>query len=81
MNLYFDRLSQMCTLETLDEAIFLGPPTQSILKLKTEYGLTSGQASKAVVQAVYNGGYAVDLDMIKKIAIVAGDEYSKNKEA
>jgi hypothetical protein len=50
-----------------DGVIFLGPITQSLVSLRS-YGLTDSQAREAVLQAVFNMGDAVNLDIIKKIA-------------
>lgn len=68
MNLYYDRVSKMLTLDAgEDGVIFLGPITQSLVSLRS-YGLTDSQAREAVLQAVFNMGDAVNLDIIKKIA-------------
>lgn len=67
MYLYFDRMSGMCTLQTEEETIFLGPITHSLLKLQ-EYGFTAAQAREAVLQAVFNQGTSVDMDNISRMA-------------
>ena len=58
---------------------FLGPMTQSILKLR-EYGYTASQAREAVLRAFANGGDAVDLDNISRMANFIqsrGNEHTK----
>lgn len=67
MKLYYDRLSRMFSLDMLDSVAFLGGITHALLKLK-EFGLTDSQAREATLQAVFNMGGPVDIDMIKKIA-------------
>ena len=65
--IYWDRLSDMISLESDDKVEFLGPPTHAILKLK-EYGCSVSEAREAVLRARFNGGDAVELDNIKKMA-------------
>lgn len=67
MKLYYDRLSRMFSLDMVDSVAFLGGMTHALLKLK-EFGLTDSQAREATLQAVFNMGDAVDLEIIKKIA-------------
>jgi len=66
MYVYYDRLSDMISLQTDEEVIFLGGLTHSQLKLR-EYGLTIAQSRAAVLRAFFNGGDAVDLDNIKRM--------------
>jgi len=68
MFLYYDRISQVFTLETEEEVVFLGPITHAQVKLRNEYGLTASQAREAVLQAIFNMGMEVDLDAIKRVA-------------
>jgi hypothetical protein len=65
--LYYDRVSKMFTLAADGEVAFLGPTTQSLLRLQS-FGFTPSQAREAVLQAVFNMGDAVDLDFISRFA-------------
>jgi hypothetical protein len=68
MYLYYDRLSNMVTLDLGDEGVvFLGPLTNALVNLRN-YGFTDSQAREAILQAVFNMGDAVDLMTIRKIA-------------
>jgi hypothetical protein len=68
MFLYYDRLSQMFTLDMGDDGyVFLGPIYQAMVDLKHR-GFTDSQAREAVLQAIFNMGDAVHLNNIKKIA-------------
>lgn len=78
MFLYYDRLSNMCTLVAGGEVDFLGPPKHALLLLQN-HGLTDSQAREAVLQAVFNMGDAVDLSTIRKIA--KDQKFSRNKFA
>jgi hypothetical protein len=68
MNLYYDRVSAMFSLDTGEDVIFLGPTTHAMLALKRKLNLTDSQARQAVIQAVFNMGDAVNLDIVKKMA-------------
>jgi len=69
MNLYYDRVSKMYSLDVGDGSVeFLGPITNAMLLLKAKYNLTDSQAREAVLQAVFNMGDAVNLTTIQKIA-------------
>jgi len=66
--LYYDRLSDMLTLESDERGVeFLGPMTHALLKLQ-EYGYTPSQAREAVLRARFNMGQAVEMDNVKRIA-------------
>lgn len=67
--LYYDRLSDMLTLTTGDgeEVEFLGPLTHAMLKMQS-YGYSQSQARESVLRAYFNGGQAVELDNVKRIA-------------
>lgn len=69
MNLYYDRVSKMYSLDCEDGSVeFLGPATHAMVVLKSKYDLTDSQAREAVLQAVFNMGDAVNISTIKKIA-------------
>ena len=68
MQLYYDRVSGMYTLDTGEEIEFLGPMTYAMLKLKELASLTASQAREAILQAFFNTGEAVSLDNIKHMA-------------
>jgi len=57
----------MFTLVVDDVVTFLGPFTQSMLRLQS-FGFTPSQAREAVSQARFNMGDAVDLDHISRFA-------------
>jgi hypothetical protein len=82
MYLYYDRISKMFTLDTCeeeDQVVFLGPITNALVNLKSDkYGFTYSQAREAVLQAVFNMGDAVHLDVIKKIASKESAFFQKN---
>jgi len=65
MKLFYDRMAQMFTLETEEEAKFLGPITQTMLTLQKEFELTESQARDAVVRAVMNDGFGIDIANVK----------------
>ena len=79
MFLYYDRVSDMLTLETEEEVVFLGPLTHALVRLRKEYDLTDSQAREAVLQSVFNQGAAVDLDIIKRIATDKSQFFWKNE--
>jgi hypothetical protein len=58
----------MFTLDTGEEVQFLGPLTQAMLKLKEVATCTMSQAREAILRAFFNGGEAVPLDQVKKMA-------------
>jgi len=68
MNLYYDRISKMFTLEVDDGADFLGPMTHALVKLRKDYDLTPSQAREALLRAVFNNGDAVPVEDVKKMA-------------
>ena len=69
MNLYYDRLSRMYSLDLADGSVeFLGPLAHAMNLLRSKYNLTDSQAREAVLQAAFNLGDAVNIDTIKKIA-------------
>ena len=68
MQLYYDRVSKMYTLDTGEDVEFLGPITQAMLKLKSIADCTMSQAREAVLRAFFNGGDAVSLENVKKMA-------------
>lgn len=80
MYLYYDRVSKMCTLNTGDEVLFIGPVTHSIQKLR-EFDLTLAQAKAAVLTAVFNMGDAVDLLTIKKMTASVLEFFGYGKTA
>ena len=80
MYLYYDRLSQVFTLDLGDDVMFLGPITNTLMILKRTYALTDSQAREAVLQAVFNMGDSVDLETIKKIASTESMFYSTVSE-
>lgn len=78
MYLYYDRVSKMCTLNTGDEVLFVGPVTHSVQKLR-EFDLTLAQARAAVLTAVFNMGDAVDILTIKKMTAKMLEFYGYGK--
>ena len=82
MRLYYDRVSKMFTLDLGDNegVAFLGPITNTLVSLK-KYGLTDSQAREATLQAVFNMGDSVDLEIIKKIATEKSQYYHINDTA
>ena len=68
MNLYYDRVSGMFSLDTGDDVVFLGPTTHALLSLKRKLNLSDAQAQQAIIQAVFNMGDAVDIEIVKKMA-------------
>jgi hypothetical protein len=75
MQLIYDRLSKMFTLENPeadedeDEVVFLGPFSHALSMLRsTKYGFTESQAREGVLQAFLNSGFSVDMDIVKKIS-------------
>ncbi len=67
MNLLYDRVAGMFSLETDEGVEFLGPFTQSMLKLK-EIGFTASQAREAVLEAFMSGGAPIPMEQIPRIA-------------
>ena len=67
--IYYDRLSDMVTLESDSElgVEFLGPITQAILKLK-EYGYDPSVAREAVLRAFFTRGEPVDLENVERMS-------------
>lgn len=76
--IYYDRLSDMVTLESDSEAgiEFLGPITQAILKLK-EYGYDPSVAREAVVKAFFTRGEPVDLETVERMSGNGGPYFYK----
>ena len=68
MNLYYDRISKMFTLETEDEVIFLGPLTHTLVLLRKKYELSADEAREGTLRAIFNAGFPVDIDNVKRIA-------------
>jgi hypothetical protein len=68
MYLYYDRVSKIYSLDTGEDAVFLGPITHALLVLQREYNLTQSQANEAVLRAFGNGGAPVDIDNVKRMA-------------
>jgi len=68
MQLYYDNISKMFTLDTPDDVIFLGPIDYTMLKLKHDYDLTISQAREAVLRAIFNNGDAVSLQNVTRMA-------------
>jgi hypothetical protein len=55
--------------EDEDEVVFLGPISHALALLKsTKYGFTESQAREGVLQAFFNSGFPVDMDVVKKIS-------------
>ena len=68
MQLYCDRISGMYTLDTGEGVEFLGGITHALVVLQRNYDLTASQAREAVLRAMFNGGEAVPINDVKKMA-------------
>ena len=68
MQLYYDRLSKMYSLDTGEDVEFLGPITHAMIRLKDLASITMSQAREAVLRAFFNMGEAVCLENVKKMA-------------
>ena len=66
--LVYDRTTKLFTLDTPDEAIFLGPIAHAVVSLQKKCDLTPAQAREAVLQAVFNGGVEVCLNAVRRVA-------------
>ncbi len=69
MDLYYDRVAGMFSLDTDEGVIFLGPFTHAMLKLK-EIGFTMSQAREAILEAFMSGGAPIPLDRVVKMASI-----------
>lgn len=67
MQLFYDRISKMFSLQTSTGVEFLGPITHAQLLLQ-EHGYTPHQAREAVLRAFFNLGDSVDMNNIQRMA-------------
>lgn len=80
MNLYYDRISKMYSTSDGKQTEFLGPITNTMLLLQSNYGLSELQAREATLTATMNGGLPVSLSQIKGFASKESHYFKFNKQ-